>query len=250
MNDQEALWSDFLAYIERAPAAHNPAVLFAGFRDELVAEGMSKDHASDSIREIVTMATWRRDWTAPMFDRIYASPEPRFSTLPNVLLVEVTDGRLPGVALDIAMGQGRNALYLASCGWKVTGFDVSREGIAVATTEAMDRGLSIDARVAAHDEFEYGSERWDLIVMTYALVPVTEVAFAEKLVDALRPGGLIVIESFVIGADRPPRPVEIDPDQLRQAYSQLQVLRFEDAMDTSDWSDEPARIVRMAAAKN
>ncbi|HJR87100.1 MAG TPA: class I SAM-dependent methyltransferase [Acidimicrobiia bacterium] len=250
MNDPDALWSGFLAYLERAPSAGIPAELFAGFRDELIREGMPADQATEAVRGIVTMAADRRDWTAPMFDRIYVSPEPGFSTQPNAFLVEVVEDRIGGAALDIAMGQGRNALYLASCGWEVTGFDVSREGVAVAQREAARRDLTFDGRVAAHDEFEYGTSAWDLIVMTYALVPVTDANFAAILVDALRPEGLIVIESFVTDPTRPPRPVEIDPDRLRDAYSKLRLLRFEDEMATSDWTAEPSRIVRMAAIHN
>jgi SAM-dependent methyltransferase len=250
VNDHEALWSDFLVYIQRAPAANNPGVLFAGFRDDLVAKGISKDEASESVRALVNMAAGRRDWTAPMFDRIYTSNEPGFSTRPNALLLDMIEGKAPGTALDIAMGQGRNALYLASRGWKVTGFDVSNEGVVAARREATGRGLTIEALRVAHDEFEYGSAAWDLIVMTYALVPVTDVDFAARLVESLRPGGLIVIESFGTLPDRPIRPVEIDSDRLRDAYSGLQVLRFENAIDVGDWTDEPAPIVRMAAIKD
>ena len=250
MDDLEALWSNFLAYIQHAPAANNPGVLFAGFRDDLVAKGMSKDRASEAIRDLVTLAAGRRDWTAPMFDRIYTSNEPGFSTRPNALVLDMIEGKAPGTALDIAMGQGRNTLYLASRGWTVTGFDVSNEGIVAARREAAARGLTIEALRVAHDEFEYGSAAWDLIVMTYALVPVTDVDFAARLVESLRPGGLIVIESFATLPDRPIRPVEIDSDRLRDAYSGLQVLRFEDAIDLGDWTDEPAPIVRMAAIKD
>jgi SAM-dependent methyltransferase len=250
VDDLEALWSNFLVYIQHAPAANNPGVLFAGFRDDLVAKGMSKDRASEAIRELVTLAAGRRDWTAPMFDRIYTSNEPGFSTRPNALVLDMIEGKAPGTALDIAMGQGRNALYLASRGWTVTGFDVSNEGIVAARREAAARGLTIEALRVAHDEFEYGSAAWDLIVMTYALVPVTDVDFAARLVESLRPGGLIVIESFGTVPDRPIRPVEIDSDRLRDAYSGLRVLRFEEATDVGDWTDEPAPIVRMAAIKD
>ena len=185
-----------------------------------------------------------------MFDRIYTSNEPGFSTRPNALVLDMIEGKAPGTALDIAMGQGRNALYLASRGWKVTGFDVSNEGIVAARREAAGRGLTIEALRVAHDEFEYGKAAWDLIVMTYALVPVTDVDFAARLVESLRPGGLIVIESFATLPDRPIRPVEIDSDRLRDAYSGLQVLRFEDTVDVGDWTDESAPIVRMAAIKD
>jgi protein-L-isoaspartate O-methyltransferase len=250
MTDDDALWSAFLSYIESAQAAQNPAVLFGGFRDEMIAEGMSEERVTDSIRSVMAMATVRRDWMAPMFDRIYAFGEPGFSVQPNALLVETVSSRAPGTALDIAMGQGRNALYLASRAWDVTGFDVSREGIAAAQSAAAERGLKIHALVSAHDDFEYGSSNWDLIVMTYALVPVTDISFASTLVEALRPGGLIVTESFATDPKRPPRPVEIDPDRLRQAYSPLRILKFETRKDVADWSDEPEVVVRMSAVKD
>ena len=51
-----------------------------------------------------------------------------FNPAPNKFLVEMVKGRKPGLALDVAMGQGRNALYLASQGWRVTGIDISDEG--------------------------------------------------------------------------------------------------------------------------
>jgi 2-polyprenyl-3-methyl-5-hydroxy-6-metoxy-1,4-benzoquinol methylase len=47
------------------------------------------------------------------------------SFLPNAFLIKVVEGRKPRTALDMAMGQGRNALMLAQRGWDVTGFDIS-----------------------------------------------------------------------------------------------------------------------------
>jgi SAM-dependent methyltransferase len=184
-----------------------------------------------------------------MFDRIYRSSEPGFSTRPNALLAEAIEGKAPGTALDIAMGQGRNALFLASRGWKVTGFDVSISGIEAAKGEATERGLTLEALLVAHDEFDYGLGSWDLIVMTYALVPATDVDFAATLMASLRPGGLIVIESFGTVPDRPIRPVEIDSRRLREVYSGLQIARFDNTIEIGDWTDEPAPIVRMAAIK-
>ena len=52
-----------------------------------------------------------------------------FNHEPNKLLVDTIKGRKPGTALDVAMGQGRNAIYLASQGWKTTGVDISDEGM-------------------------------------------------------------------------------------------------------------------------
>ncbi len=50
------------------------------------------------------------------------------------------EGRNPGRALDIGMGQGRNAVYLATQGWDVTGFDPSSEGVRIARSNAEKAG--------------------------------------------------------------------------------------------------------------
>ncbi len=64
-----------------------------------------------------------------MFNNIYSNA-PGFSTNANALLVSAVTGRKPGRALDVGMGQGRNAVFLAVEGWNVTGFDISDVGLA------------------------------------------------------------------------------------------------------------------------
>src|SRR5262249_31981690 len=59
------------------------------------------------------------------YDEIYSKGSDVFSAGPNAFMVRTISGRKPGRALDVAMGQGRNALWLASQGWAVTGFDIS-----------------------------------------------------------------------------------------------------------------------------
>src|SRR5215831_21041860 len=51
-----------------------------------------------------------------------------FNHHPNAFLVECVRNRKSGKALDVGMGSGRNALYLASHGWDVTGFDIANVG--------------------------------------------------------------------------------------------------------------------------
>src|SRR5262245_4276900 len=63
---------------------------------------------------------------------------------PSAFLQDVVQDLRPGRALDIGMGQGRNALFLASAGWKVTGIDISDEGIRQAREAAAKRKLSIE----------------------------------------------------------------------------------------------------------
>jgi len=74
-------------------------------------------------------------------------------------------GLLPAAARP---GRGRSlAVFLAAQGWDVTGFDPSEEGVRIARSNAEKASVKIRAVVARDDEFDYGSNQWDLIVVTY-----------------------------------------------------------------------------------
>jgi 2-polyprenyl-3-methyl-5-hydroxy-6-metoxy-1,4-benzoquinol methylase len=93
---------------------------------------------------------------------------------PNGFLVEMTRARKAGTALDVGMGQGRNAIYLARQGWDVTGIDAADEGVKLARLEAARLGVKLNAVVTRFEDFDFGANRWDLIVMTY--VPIRAIA--------------------------------------------------------------------------
>jgi methylase of polypeptide subunit release factors len=69
--------------------------------------------------------------------------------------------RKPGKALDLGTGQGRNAIFLASTGWTVTGVDISEVAIAEAKKNAAARKVQIDAIVGDLDTYDFGREQWD-----------------------------------------------------------------------------------------
>jgi SAM-dependent methyltransferase len=170
---------------------------------------------------------------------------------PNALLVEIVHEREPGRALDIGMGQGRNALYLAEHGWRVTGIDISSEGVRLTQLQARERGLQIDARVADAQKFEIGIERWDLIVCSY----IHELALtrADDIVAALAPGGVLVIEGFVQGdevAALGHRDLGVPSGVLSVAFESLDVLRDEEVRTRPDWApDEVLPVARFVAQK-
>lgn len=66
------------------------------------------------------------------WDERYGTAELIWKADPNRFLVEELEGLAPGRALDIACGEGRNAIWLASMGWEVTGVDFSAVGLAKA----------------------------------------------------------------------------------------------------------------------
>ena len=190
----------------------------------------------------------RRDqWQAAFFDKTYRNGTPRFNTQPNELLVEIARSLKPGLALDIHMGQGRNAVYLASQGWHVTGFDFSKEGITAARNDARRAGVPLTAIVARHEDFEFGIERWDLIVMSYTWIPL-EAHWIERITRSLKPGGVIVFEHLMeqSGSENAagwlPR-----PNELLQIFRGLRILRYEDVSARADWSWRPERIARLVA---
>ncbi len=246
--DDDRIWREYLEWFRKAAGPIPDAR--AAYRDRLLGAGLSEAAAAERIGAVERLMSERKDeWHPAFFDRTYRSESSRFNTKPNALLVEEAKPLRPGRALDIHMGQGRNAVYLAKQGWQVTGFDFSKEGVAAARKAARDAGVSLDAVVARHEEFEFGSERWDLIVMSYTWVPL-EAKWIGPITRSLKPGGLIVFEHLMeeSGSENAARWLP-RPNELLQAFGQLRILRYEDVRVMADWAWRPERIARMVAEK-
>ncbi|HSK11480.1 MAG TPA: class I SAM-dependent methyltransferase [Vicinamibacterales bacterium] len=251
--DDDRTWKEFVGWLETAPEVPDVRTALQRYRDHVVAGGATGPEADRQVAAVVRLIRERSDGWRLLFNRIYANSTPGFSTQPNGLLVATVEERPPGRALDVGMGQGRNAVFLAMKGWDVTGFDVSEEGLAVAREHARSAGVTITAVQASDETFDYGSERWDLIVITYGPVPVTDRRYADRIERALRPGGLVVIESFASDRDAPRRrAVDIDPEDLETAFSNFRVIRLDDVLAKPDWPDGDAdtlRVVRFVGQK-
>jgi SAM-dependent methyltransferase len=165
--------------------------------------------------------------------------------------------RTPGTALDVGMGQGRNAIFFAQQGWHVTGFDISDEGVKKARSEATRLHLKLDAVVASWDDFDFGNARWDLIVLVY-IAP--DKNLVSKVIQALRPGGGVVVEDRHVDSLRVwPEGTYYD-NELIELFSGLRVIRYEDACTPPrtphcrgkpDWQAKQLdeRLVRLFAEK-
>lgn len=191
--------------------------------------------------------TWQRGGEASMRDtwnEIYRNGL-GFARQPNRLLVETVKGRKPGAALDVAMGQGRNALHLAAQGWKVTGVDISDEGLRIAREEAAKRKLALETINANLDELDFGKNRWDLVTMIYA---GDKAAWIEKIKVGLRPGGLFIVEFFA--KDPSGGGNGFLPGQLAKLFATgFEILRDEVVEDEPDWALDRAKLVRFVARK-
>jgi SAM-dependent methyltransferase len=246
----EAIWQQFTAWLPSSPPVDGPKELFDQYRSRLVANGTSAADADQQLVVIRRLHRERPDAWRIMFNNIYKSDTPGFSTQPNALLVATVEGRRPGRALDVGMGQGRNSVFLALKGWDVTGFDMSDEGIAIAQRNAKRAGVPLNAIRETDEAFDYGADQWDLIVFMYEPFSITSSAYVDRLRKSLKVGGIIVIESYGEDAATPNQPpTAIDPDRLLSALQQFRILRFEDTVALADWGQNKRRLVRMVAEK-
>lgn len=121
-----------------------------------------------------------------------------WSALPAQLVQDTVALWQPGRALDLATGDGRNAIWLAGRSWNVVGLDFSAEAIAQAREHARNAGVDVDWLVADATTWQ-PEERFDLVTVMYLHLP--EALFRALLVRALgwlAPDGHLL----VLGHDR------------------------------------------------
>lgn len=231
------VWQDFTRWLEKQQPDSRPGNLIDSYCESLRKLGVSEEEVHRRMKIVSNFIFTRRKGVEILWDKVYAGKNPMFIQRPNALLMDAIKGRKPGRALDIGMGQGRNSVYLAARGWDVTGFDPSNEAVRIARENAAEAGVKIRAFVARDDEFDYGSNAWDLIVITY--VRDLTSADAERFWTALRTGGIVVYEN---GAD--------PTNSVLKAFLKYQIIRFEDVLTTPDWNPEnQIRVQRLVAQK-
>ncbi len=148
----------------------------------------------------------REDW-----DVRYAGDELVWSAEPNRFLVEATRDLLPGSALDVACGEGRNAVWLAEQGWRATGVDFSKVALGKAHRLASMRGVDVDWVEADVRAWSPGGS-FDLVVLLYLQVPAPERrAILQTFAGAVAPGGHLLVvghdtENLTAGVGGPQDP--------------------------------------------
>jgi len=93
-----------------------------------------------------------------------------------------------GVALDLAGGLGRHALWLASRSWQVSVVDLSDVAIGKLNQAALELNVKLDLLVGDASEYKFEPARFDLIVLFYHL----DRSLFPKIVSALKPDGLLI----------------------------------------------------------
>lgn len=129
----------------------------------------------------------------------YAQKELVWSATPNRFLVEQVADLSPGRALDLAAGEGRNAIWLAERGWQVTGVDFSSTGLDVAREIARRREVEVDWVLADVTMWQPPGATFDLVIVFYLHLPPAARRTAHRnAASAVAPGGTL----SVVGHDR------------------------------------------------
>ena len=252
-----ALWEQYLAWRKTTKGGAYPPDP-RGYAVSLERDGVPWPEVRRRFQILRAQATEQPEGIEMIYDPLYSKPltgdlaKDGFKTAPNTFLVESMKAIRPGgQALDVGAGMGRNGIHLAKLGWEVTGMDLSAGGLAVMRASAEKAGLKVQTVKSSYEAFDFGVERWDLLAVILAWVPVEEPAFLARLKRSLRPGGHIVFESNIQRTDQPfpPGVHAVQPGVLRQLFNDFDILVYREEDDYGDWGGPPTPLVRMVARK-
>jgi SAM-dependent methyltransferase len=237
------VYQKFRAWIGSHPEARGDYEVL--YRAELKSQGLD---SAEIDRQLAVIKETGPRLEVELWNRVLTSTTASFNRKPNAFLVEMVKDVKPGAALDVGMGQGRNAIYLAQQGWAVTGFDPADRAVAAAQEEASRVGVKLTTLVKRDDEFEFKKDAWDLVVLSYVGVR----GLTDRVFDTLKPGGLVVVEAFhkdalksgPIGGG-----VVWDNNELVRLFDRFRIVRYEDTDAVADFGLQHVRVVRLCARK-
>ncbi len=188
-----------------------------------------------------------------LWDARYEEKELVWSAEPNVFLPPIVDRLEVGTALDLACGEGRNAIWLARLGWDVSGVDYSSVGIEKARRIAGDTGVEW----VIADVTTYQPDRtFDLVMIIYVhLEPDRMAALFTNATRALAPGGTLVavghaLRNLTEGVGGPPY-AEIlwTEDRIAPLVESLDVVELGEVLRPVDDSEVDAIDILLQAKR-
>src|SRR5436190_2204114 len=107
-----------------------------------------------------------------------------------ILILAMAALSLPGQTAQEVYERFR--AWLAQQGWEVTGFDPAERAVAVARANAAKLGVKLSTEIKSYEEFDFGENRWDLILLSY----VGGREMNAQVTRSLKPGGIVILEAF------------------------------------------------------
>ncbi|HWJ10730.1 MAG TPA: class I SAM-dependent methyltransferase [Nocardioides sp.] len=148
-----------------------------------------RDHSLEGLRNALTAGFW---------DERYAGSDRVWSGRPNQRLVEQVADLQVGTALDVACGEGADAIWLAQQGWRVTAVDVSQVALAKVAQHAEDAGVEDRLKIGFYDALDdarpAGRRTFDLVTVSFLHVPVEDFEPVYRgIAGAVAPGGRLLV---------------------------------------------------------
>jgi len=131
------------------------------------------------------------------WDNRYSADDYIYGIEPNSYFKSIIDSLKPGSLLLPGEGEGRNAVYAASKGWKVTAYDISTEGRKKAMALAKANNVEIEYLTGSLSEIDFGVKTFDCIALVFVhLFREEQKDLSKKLISYLKPGGVLISEAF------------------------------------------------------
>ena len=169
---------------------------------------------------------------ARTWDERYAATDQAWSSEPNAFVVSLTEGLVPGTAIDLGTGEGRNARWLAQQGWHATAVDFS--AVAVDRARSGPDAEQINWQVADLATHKPGRE-FDLVLAAYLhLPPPLTKPVLRRAASWVAPTGRLVVVSHAVrnateGVGGPPDPAVLhDETLLRDIATGLTIERLDE----------------------
>ncbi|MCF6155179.1 MAG: class I SAM-dependent methyltransferase [Candidatus Brocadia sp.] len=162
------------------------------------------------------------------WDKKYETETYIFGKEPVEFLKEHIDILPRGKALDIAMGEGRNAVFLAKNGFAVDGCDISEIAVKKAKELAREHNVAIHAFVSDLETYQLPKATYDVIACFYYL----QRDLIPQMKEALKPGGMIIYETYTIenwerGFEGPKnKDYLLKPNELLNLFKDLKVIYY------------------------
>lgn len=164
------------------------------------------------------------------WNQLYKPGPYAFGETANAFLRGKIEGLPPGKVLLPGEGEGRNAVFCAEKGWKVSAFDLSPQGKAKAKDLAGQHNVDIDYKVGDIGELTYPKAHFDALVMIFAqFMPEDRYDYHRKLLSFLKPGGFLILQ----GHARPKEneaDMRYDVEELKEDFKEIRFGQIERKM--------------------
>ena len=174
------------------------------------------------------------------WDARYAKPTFVFGKSPAQFLAE-NYHYIPfeSSVLDMGMGEGRNAVFLAQKGYKVTGIDISSVAVKKSYLLAQEFGVKIKGVVASLKEYKIPPSSYDAIICFYYV----DRSLVEKMKSWLKPGGIIIYEAYTHKEkDKATKKGSLESDsnylkdqELLKLFGGMRVLKYEEPLHEKEF---------------